>query len=205
MADWEVSVVRTGLANLASVLAGFRRVGAKPHITENPGEIEKAPYVVLPGVGAFEAAMKHLNEHELTDPIRERIHAGRPTMSVCLGHQLLCQDSEEDPGVEGLGILPITVRRFPNSVRVPQLGWNKLVVEGEANVLRSGYAYFANSFCLTEAPEEWTCGFAEHGVKFVGAMEKGALLSCQFHPELSGEWGLELLKRWLTFAEGGAA
>ena len=199
----KVSVVRTGLANLASVLAGLERVGAQPSITENPKDVEQATHVVLPGVGAFGAAMKHLHECGLVEPLRERIHAGRPTMSICVGHQLLCRESEESPGIEGLAVVDAAVRRFPKNVLVPQLGWNLVVPEGEHELIEEGYAYFANSFAIQETPDGWSPAFCEHGVRFVAAMEKGKLLSCQFHPELSGQYGLGLLTRWLKEAEGG--
>lgn len=198
----EVAVVRTGLANLASVLAGLRRAGAVPSVTEEPAAVERAPYVILPGVGAFGAAMKHLHAHGLVDVLRRRLDAGRPTACVCLGLQLLCESSEEDPGVEGLGHVPASIQRLPNTVRVPQLGWNSVEPELGCEFLTPGHAYFANSFSLRTKPAGWHVAWTEHGVRFVAAMEKGDLLACQFHPELSGNWGLALVKRWVGTATG---
>lgn len=204
MAGPRVSVVRTGLANLASVLAGFERIGAHPHITENPADVRNATHVVLPGVGTFGYAMKHLRECGLVEPLRERIRGGRPTVCICVGHQILCRESDESPGMEGLSIVDAVVRRFPAGVMVPQFGWNRLAPRGEHAFVDEGYGYFANSYALQESPGDgWQLAYAFHGVQFVAAMEKGALLSCQFHPELSGKYGLALLKRWLERAEKG--
>lgn len=200
----DVFIVRTGTANLASVCAGLQRVGVTPHLTESARDVEDAQLVVLPGVGAFGAAMARLRELALTDALAERIRAGRSTLAVCLGLQLLCESSAETPGVAGLGVVPGRVTRFPNTVRVPQLGWNRLIAEapdrlrgGEYLLPAEGYVYFANSYKLDVAPPGWHGAYAEHGVRFVGAMERGPVLACQFHPELSGAWGVELLRRWV--------
>lgn len=198
-----VQVVRTGVANIASVLAGLRRLGAEPALTEDPQTVATATAVVLPGVGAFGAGMERLRAAELVGVLRERVAAGQPTLAVCLGLQLLCEQSEESPGVEGLGALPATVRRFPSTVRVPQLGWNEVVPQAEGGLLERGFAYFANSYRLDRAPAGWAWARSEHGGPFVAALERGAVLACQFHPELSGPWGAALLGRWL--ARAGAA
>lgn len=203
----EVLVVRTGTANLASVCAGLRRAGAEPRLTESPADAAAAARLVLPGVGAFGPALARLRECGLVEVLAERIRAGRPTLAVCLGLQLLCEQSEESPGARGLGIVPGRVMRFPESVRVPQLGWNLVQAGGDCRLLTSGYAYFANSYRLPAAPDGWAAAEAEHGGRYVAGLERGAVLACQFHPELSGPWGLALLRRWLAAGEaaGGAS
>lgn len=200
----DVCIVRTGIANLASVAAGLRRAGASVHLTEGPGEIEAAQAVVLPGVGAFGAGMETLRRNELVDALRERIGAGKPTMAVCVGLQLLLEASEESPGVAGLGVVPATAERFVGNVRVPQLGWNLVEPQANCKLIERGHAYFANSYRLQRPPEGWTCAMTDHGGPFVSAMERGAVLACQFHPELSARWGLALLRRWLDAARGAA-
>jgi imidazole glycerol phosphate synthase glutamine amidotransferase subunit len=197
MAMPEVLVVRTGTANMASVLAGLRRAGAAPRVSVDPAEVENALSLVLPGVGAFAAAMKQLEDDHLTEPLRRRVDAGRATLSICLGLQVLADASEENPGVRGLGVIRQTVRRFPDTVRVPQLGWNLVHPDANCRLLEEGHAYFANSYRLVEPPRGWYSAMSDHGGPFVAAIEHGAVLACQFHPELSGEWGLALLKRWL--------
>lgn len=192
-----VAIIETGVANIASMLAAFRRLGASPRLDSAPETVETADYVVLPGVGSFGAGMETLREAGLIEPLVERIEAGRPTLAVCLGLQLLFEGSEESPGVDGFGIAPGEVRRFPEGVRTPQFGWNEVVARDECRFLSHGYAYFANSYRVVEAPEGWAPATSEYGGSFVAAMERGDVLACQFHPEISGRWGLDMLSRWL--------
>lgn len=225
-------MIRTGSANLASVFAGLRRAGesfaggVSPRIIETADDVERLPLVVLPGVGAFGPAMARLRECGLVGPLIERFKSGRPMLVICLGWQLLCEESEESPGVRGLSVVPAKVTRFVASggreragethVRVPQLGWNRVRVEsGEGvapRVLRDGYAYFANSYKVDPFVPSGVIGgeggasvlTAEHGTggsaKFVAGMElaEGRIVCCQLHPELSGEWGLSLLRGWIS-------
>lgn len=195
-----VSVVSTGVANVASVLAAFRRIGADPHEIDLPEAIASADYLVLPGVGAFAAAMQALQARELVEPLRQRIHAGLPTLAICLGLQLFATESEESPDAMGLGIWPERIARL-RSERVPQLGWNRVDAAKESRYLESGYAYYANSFCLNAEPRGWTASWSDHDGKLVAAVERCGVLACQFHPELSGAWGEQLLRRWLERAK----
>ena len=193
----KVLVVGTGTANTASVLAGLRRIGAEPELSHDCDALRKASHVVLPGVGAFAAAQSKLVEHGLVQMLQERVNSDHATMGICLGLQLLCESSEESPGVAGLSLIPGHITRFPETVRVPQLGWNKVSPSPECQLLVEGYAYFANSYRLLDSPEGWGHALTEHAEDFVSAFERGHILACQFHPELSGKYGLELMKRWL--------
>lgn len=195
----ELVVVPTGTANLASVVAAFRRLGAEPVVTAEPAAIRAASHVMLPGVGTFAAAMARLIAAGADAALRERIAADRPTMAICVGHQLLFERSDESPGVRGLGIVAGPVERFPAAVRVPQFGWNEVEAQEECDLLDSGYAYFANSHRATAAPG-WKLATAEHGGRFIAAIERGKVIGTQFHPELSGAYGAALLSRWLTLA-----
>ena len=197
MENLVVHVVRTGTANLASIAAGLRRAGATPQLVENRGEVLRADLLVVPGVGTLAAAIQRLEQSDFIAPLRDRILSNRPTLSVCLGMQLLCEDSEESRGVKGLGCVSERVTRFPKGKRIPQLGWNRVRAPLDARFLEDGYFYFANSYCLRETPNGWRGATADYGVRFVAAMEKGSQLACQFHPELSGKAGLRLIKRWL--------
>ena len=196
-----VAVIRTGTANLASVLAGLRRAGVEPYLTEDPADVERENLVVLPGVGTLSAAMHGLDSQGLTGPLRDRLLALRPTMCVCLGMQLLCSGSDESPGFAGLGVVDVQVGRFPETVRVPQLGWNSVAAQEGCRYLRTGYAYFANSYRITAIPEGWHGALSVHGGEFVAAMERGGVLACQFHPELSGAWGQALINSWVATSE----
>lgn len=197
-APLRVAVVRTGTANLASVMAGLRRAGAEPFLTDSAEDIASASKLILPGVGAFAAAMTELRAKNLVGSLKKRIEEDRPTMTICLGLQLLAASSEESPGEAGLGVVDAQVTRFPKTVRVPQLGWNKITTVGACRFLSEGYVYFANSFRLQHVPAGWGGAVSSHGGEFVAALEKGNLLACQFHPELSGEFGASLLSRWLA-------
>jgi len=149
--------------------------------------------------------METLHSLRLIDAIRRRIEQGRPTLAVCVGLQVLTEASEESPGVEGLGVIPGVVRRFPETVRVPQLGWNRVTQgPGFGAAADDDYAYFANSYRLTGAPDGWLAAWSDHGGPFVAAIEQEGtpgVLGCQFHPELSGAWGMAILQRWLGCAE----
>lgn len=203
-----VVLIPTGTANLASVRAAFARQGVAVEESLDPRVVEAAPALVLPGVGHFAAAMATLEDAGLVSVLRARVAAGRPTLAICLGFQLLCTTSDEAPGVPGLGVLPGHVERFDDTVRCPHLGWTPVVVDEECSLLEDGWASFAHSYRLREAPEGWRAARAEHGGSFVAAVERGPVLACQLHPELSGAWGAALLGRWLraaSVASGEAA
>jgi len=192
----EVLVVRTGLANLAAVRAGLERAGFRARTSASPRALERAARVVLPGVGAFGPAMAELVRHGLDESLRARIAADRPTLAICLGLQLLCARSAESPGVAGLGLVRAPVLRL-GGARVPHLGWNRLEAPPGARVLTSGLVYYANSYALRRAPRGFLAAWTEHGQPFVGALERGNLVACQFHPELSGTHGCALFRRAL--------
>ncbi len=190
-----VAVVATGVANVASVMAALRRLGREPYPVSSASEVMAAQRLVLPGVGAFAAAMQRLMELGLVEPLRERIAAERPTLAICLGLQLLAGGSDENPGVRGLDIVDGQVVPLP-ARRRPQLGWNRVAPGAESRYIKEGYAYYANSFCLTAAPAGWVASWSHCDDRFVAAIERGPVLACQFHPELSGAWGRECLARW---------
>jgi imidazole glycerol phosphate synthase glutamine amidotransferase subunit len=193
----QVLVVQTGTANTASVLAGLQKAGAEPRICQDKEQVATADYLVLPGVGAFGYAISELEQSRLIEALVERINQDLPTLAICLGLQLLASSSQESPGVCGLSIFDSEIQRFSDSVRVPQMGWNYVEPAAACRYLQSGYAYFANSYRLAEAPSGWQPAYSDYDGKFIAAMEKGRILACQFHPELSGKWGLSLLARWL--------
>lgn len=191
-------IIDTGVANTASVLAALKRCGLEASVSAATRDVERAAYVVLPGVGAFAAGMDRLNRAGLVAPLLDRIGSGRPTLAICLGMQLLCRASEESPGIEGLGVIDAEIGSFPENVRRPQFGWNLVTPGLCCGGITPGYAYFANSYRLGSAPDGWSAAMSEHGGPFVAALERGGVLACQFHPELSGAWGGELLRGWIT-------
>ncbi|MEM9063976.1 MAG: imidazole glycerol phosphate synthase subunit HisH [Planctomycetota bacterium] len=200
MTGLAVHVLATGSANLASVFAGLRRAGAEPILAEDVSQVASARAVMLPGVGSFGAAMDRLGSLGLVAALRQRIDAGRPTFAICLGLQILFEASEESPGVRGLGVIPGRIGRFEVKLRVPQLGWNSVRADDGCELLTDGEAYFANSFRCTEQPAGWNAAVTDHGGPFISGIERGPVLACQFHPELSDQWGLGLMRRWVQRA-----
>jgi len=200
-----VAFAATGVANLASIMAAFRRAGAEPYLAKDAYDLAAAAFAVVPGVGSFGSAMAALRESGMDEAVKDRSTRAASTMGVCAGMQLFFEASEESPGARGMGIAKGELRRFPSSLPVPQLGWNRVRAgSATAALVRDGWAYFANSYRLTSLPGELTGSWAEYGESFVAAAERPGLLLCQFHPELSGPWGQGLIERWLG-KTGGAA
>lgn len=194
----KVALVATGVANLASVAAAFVRLGVEPVVVAAPAAIAAARAVVLPGNGTFGAAMAALEETGCADALRERVARERPLLAICLGLQLLCERSEESPGVRGLAVVPGATVALAQ--RRPHLGFARVASEGAP--WREGYAWYAHSYRLAAAPTDSTVAWSEAGrgatrERFVAAFARGALLGCQFHPELSGPYGAALLAEWL--------
>lgn len=199
-------IVTTGTANVCSVEVAFRRLGENPVRTADADGIREADFVVLPGVGAYGAALAELSM--VAEALQERIVQGSPTLGICLGMQLFGQGSEESPGVTGLGAFEGTFRRLnayrPDGAtepdprfRVPQMGWNSVGASEACRILTSDHFYFAHSYALYEPPPDWSSAMVDHGGVFVAGVERGPVVACQFHPELSGQAGEDLLKRWL--------
>lgn len=203
--------MRTGAANLASVTAAFERLGCIVSQAGDGREAARAGRLVLPGVGAFSAAREAIAADGLAEALRARIEQGRPTLGICLGMQLMAEGSAEAPHAAGLGVLPGRAVRFGvNGVqarsseaalqpRVPQMGWNLVEPAAGCRVVARGYAYFANSYRLAEPPAgDWQAAWSVYGSRFLAAAERGPVVACQFHPELSGSYGGALLSRWLA-------
>jgi imidazole glycerol phosphate synthase glutamine amidotransferase subunit len=136
--------------------------------------------------------------------LSDRIGADLPTLAICVGFQLLARSSTESPEAAGLGVIDGALDRFPQSIATPQLGWNQVTADEGSRLIGSGWAYFANSYRLTEAPDGWVPARCTHGEQFVAAIERGNVLGCQFHPELSGSFGTTVLTAWLDSAKEAA-
>ncbi|MCH8245409.1 MAG: imidazole glycerol phosphate synthase subunit HisF [Bacteroidetes bacterium] len=193
-----VAIVDSGVANLASVENAFRTIGVNTERAYTPGDLEKASHLVLPGVGSFEAGMARIRELGLEQTITALASTGKPLLAICLGMQLLSDSSDESPGIRGLGVIRGRCRRLPDSVRVPQLGWNLVKASPSCAVIRTGMAAYANSYALFSAPPGWNEATTEYGSRFIAALERDRILACQFHPELSGDFGLDLIRDWLS-------
>ena len=189
--------------NLTSVRNALAAIGAEASVTNDPAAIRAADHVIFPGVGAAKSAMENLASLGLVDTVREAAASGKPFLGICLGMQILFEHSEEDGGVDLLGVLPGKVRRFPDvpGFKVPEIGWNQVRVASSSPSSSPEVAarefYFVHSYYAELGP--YTAGRTEYaGVEFTSMVRKGALLACQFHPEKSGRAGLELLKEFLS-------
>jgi imidazole glycerol-phosphate synthase subunit HisH len=200
-----VDIIRTGVGNIASVRAAFARLGIESRMIDDAARVTNARLLVLPGVGAFAAGMSSLQQRGLVDSLRRRIEQNKPTLAICLGLQLLCQASTESPGVSGFGIIRETIERFERVQPVPQIGWNEVEPQTDSRYMTRGFAYFSNSYRLASVSPSsgWKCAYTDFGQPFVSALERGSVLACQFHPELSGAWGLALLKSWAATESAG--
>lgn len=192
-----VAVVDSGGANIGSVCYAFERLGVEARLTADPDTIRRADRVVLPGVGAAAAAMRTLADHGLVDVLRV---LDRPLLGICLGMQLLFERSEEGD-VACLGLLPGVVRRMPPSegVRVPHMGWNRLMQRGPSPLLQGlrdgAQAYFVHSYA---APVTADCIAATtHGQPFAAMVQRGSVAGAQFHPERSAATGARILENFL--------
>ena len=198
----DVVVVDHGAGNLASVVRALGRQGAEVELTSDPARIAAARRLVLPGDGHFGEAMRALRGRALEAPLRSALDSGAWLLGICVGLQMLFSESDEAPGVRGLGLLPGRVRRFGGRLRVPHIGWNQLEGFGEAALFRGipegGYAYFLHSFYADPAEGRDWMAATEYGVRFASAAGNGRVFGIQFHPEKSGRLGARVLSNFLA-------
>lgn len=198
------------MGNLRSVANAFGHLGFGAFIASSPDELERADRVVLPGVGAFEGAMRTLESRGWIPQITRVIERGQPFLGICLGMQLLFEVGEENGVFRGLGIFPGRVARIPNRdgggnrLKIPHVGWNKLNMRGRSAILGgSTYVYFVHSYsALTD--DEYISASVTYGGELTAAVERGNVCAVQFHPEKSGADGLEMLRKFASL-EGSAA
>lgn len=204
-----IAVIDYGAGNLMSVTNALSHIGAECTVTADKKTIESADGIILPGVGAFGDAMKHLDDSGLTQTVKASADGSRPFLGICLGLQMLFSSSEESPGAKGLGVFDGTVRRFPHEkgLKVPHIGFNSV-----ENVRHTGalsdvsdgtYFYFVHSYFVCCDDPGIVAAETFYGSRFVSAVQKEKLLACQFHPEKSGQAGLDLLVKFAEMCGGG--
>ena len=202
-----IGIIDYDAGNLRSVEKALQYLGKETIVTRDPEQIRKADKVILPGVGAFGDAMKKLQEYHLDTLIREIADSGKPLLGICLGLQLLFEESEESPGVKGLGVLEGKIRRIPEGegLKVPHIGWNSLHLEHNGRLFRNipenSYVYFVHSYYLEAKAPEFVKASTDYGVHIHASVEKNNLFACQFHPEKSSETGLQILKNFAEMEE----
>ncbi len=197
-----IAIIDYGMGNLRSVQKGLERVGFRAEVTRDAGRIEAAAGVVLPGVGAFGACMDNLRSYGLVDTVRRVISRGTPFLGICLGMQLLFEESEEFGPVPGLGIFPGRVIRFHDhaGLQVPHMGWNQISKRQNPrhlNGIDSGaFVYFVHSYYVVPNDPDLTATTTDYGIEFTSAIARDNVFATQYHPEKSQAVGLKILKNF---------
>ena len=214
-----VAIVDYGMGNLFSVQQACHIVGLEVRITSSKEDILDSDSVILPGVGAFADAMAALRERKLIEPILETIHSGKPFMGICLGMQLLFEESEEFGRHRGLGVIPGAVIRFKSNgnkkLKVPCIGWNRIEKFPSQNrnlwersllcgIEEGAFMYFVHSYYCVPTDKSIVVSRSEyHGIVYCSSVLFGNIFACQFHPERSGNTGLTLYKNFMKMTQRG--
>lgn len=203
-----IAIIDYGVGNLFSLCSSFRKIGGAAVATSDPEVIRSAEKLILPGVGAFGDAIAKLRETGLDKLIKEQAQKGKPIMGICLGMQMLFEKSYEYGEHEGLGLLKGSVipmeGRIPAQLKIPHIGWNALHFTRESRLFRyireNDCVYFVHSF-YADGCGESLIATAEYGPELTAAVEQGNVMGCQFHPEKSGEVGLNILRAFCEMEE----
>ena len=193
-----VGIIDYGVGNLFSLRSSFAAIGVEAFVSGDANELAKADRLVLPGVGAFGDAAQKLRQSGLDSFVKAQAASGKPLLGICLGMQLLFEKSFEYGEHEGLGLLKGQVvgmaGKLPAELKIPHMGWNALQLTKPAKLLKEGsYVYFVHSF-YAENCEDSVAAVTDYGIPITAAVEQGNIFGCQFHPEKSGNVGLEILK-----------
>lgn len=198
----KIGIIDYGMGNLRSVEKAIEHLGYDVFVSSLPSEILKADKVILPGVGAFGDAMRELNTRGMTGAVYEVVAKNIPLMGICLGLQVFFDESEESPGIKGLGLFKGKVVRFKTELKVPHMGWNQLEFPKEtklfSNLPQNPYVYFVHSFYVAPEDDSITAAYSEYGCRFTAAAYKDKIMGTQFHPEKSQKVGLQILKNFCS-------
>ena len=203
-----IAVIDYGVGNLFSLCSSLERIGAEAVVTSDPEIIAKANKLILPGVGAFADAAKKLRDSGLDLVIKQQVAAGKEIMGICLGMQMLFEKSYEFGEHQGLGLLKGSVipmdGTIPAGLKIPHIGWNALHFARDSKLLRyikeGDCVYFVHSFYATNCDDS-VIATAEYGKELTAAVQQGNVMGCQFHPEKSGQVGLEILRAFCETEE----
>lgn len=194
-----IGIIDYKLNNLRSVQKAFEKVGAAAFVSSDPRELARAEKLVLPGVGAFGRAMENIKSFDLEEVLRTHVAAGKPLIGICLGMQLLFTRSSENGMHEGLNLIEGEIKLFPNSVKVPHIGWNQVEIRRKSKILTSvvdkSFVYFVHSY-YAEPKENVTLTTTEYGLHFASVVQRENIFGIQFHPEKSQIAGLQMLKNF---------
>jgi glutamine amidotransferase len=199
-----IAIVDYGMGNLRSVSKALESQGFAVSVTKDPLNIRNASGLVLPGQGAFGDCVKNLEENGITETIKDFIRSGKPYLGICLGLQVLFEESEESPGAAGFGLLKGRVVRFPSfkedRLKVPHMGWNRIGIRKKAAILEGvpdgSWFYFVHSYYPVPEDGSVIAVTCEYGLEFTAAVAADNIFACQFHPEKSSAHGLRLLRNF---------
>ena len=203
----KIGLVDYGAGNLQSVRNALKSLGRETLLISEGAQLAAADTLIFPGVGAFGDSMRHLRAQNLEGPLRDWVRAGRPFFGICIGYQVLFEQSEESPGVQGLGVFPgAVVRVKADGLKVPHMGWNAAQLMAPADPLWDGlgatpHFYFVHSFHPVPVDQSLVAARTDYGVPFASAIRWPAGAAVQFHPEKSQAAGLRLLANFLQFSE----
>ena len=203
----KIAVINYGAGNLPNAVRALQHVGAEIEVTDDPSVVAAAQAVVLPGVGATQDTMRSLEQLNLVRAIPEFISSGRPFLGICVGMQVLCTSSHEFGEHPCLGVVDGVVRMLPGGQKVPQIGWNQVEyspVAAEhplfAGIPNGSDFYFVHSYYCDLSNPKYVAGVTEYGTRFPSVLLNERAAAVQFHPEKSGQWGLELLRNFVMWA-----
>lgn len=203
-----IAIIDYGAGNIQSVKKAFEHIGCDCFVTNKHDEIMKADGAVLPGVGSFGDTVDSLDKFGIGDTAVEYIKSGKPFFGICLGLQLLFPGSEESPGAKGLGVFDGSITRIPNGegLKIPHMGWNSLDITKQGRLFKgidgSPYVYFVHSYYLDAADKQIVAAQTKYGVTIDAAIEQNNVFATQFHPEKSGEVGLQILRNFADIVRG---
>src|SRR4030042_2589386 len=201
-----IALIDYGAGNLGSVANAIIKLGYKPNITDKPGDVLSSKAVILPGVGAAGDDMENLQSIGMTDVIRQISDENRPLFAVCVGLQLLFSSTEEDGWHKCLDIIPGTVKRLPQGLKVPHMGWNQVKQQAKHPIFNGipdeANFYFVHSYYGEPEDMSVVAGTTDYGVTMCSMVIKNNLIATQFHPEKSGNWGLRMYSNFLEMALG---
>ena len=201
-----IAILDYDAGNIKSVEKALQLLGEETVLTRDRETILSADHVILPGVGAFGDAMANLERYGLVEVIHEVVRRQIPFLGICLGLQLLFESSEETPGVKGLGILKGKILRIPETegLKIPHMGWNSLHLQNQgrlfAGIPEDTYVYFVHSYYLQAEDPSIVKAVCTYGTQIHASVEQGNVFACQFHPEKSSTWGLEILKNFAAIS-----
>ena len=199
-----IAIIDYGAGNLQSVKKALDFIGAESVITDNPETINACDKILLPGVGSFGDAMASMRAKNLVETVKQNALSGKAFLGICLGLQLLFEESEESPNVKGLGIFKGKIRRFPSDMglKIPHIGWNSLDIKQKDPLFKgipeNSYVYFVHSYYLEAEDLTDVATVTNYGIDFHSAVGKGNIFATQFHPEKSGDVGLQILRNFAS-------